>query len=307
MKTMNSKKTISLIASLVGLSLFIPWQRLQAQNKAPSLSPNSTNSTDLPSRATETAYSQYMRLGYTAFQKGEAETATLYFRNALYERPNDRAATIAYWNARNAMKRQAKQEITQASSDYDRYMMAGYDATDLRDYPAALDNFKRALAERPEDFYATQALRNVQIYIARGQGQPGLSDPLSPSVIYPLESPYNRYLRLGYLAQQQGNYQAAANYFRSALTENPRDRYATLAYWNAMNALSGSNSTDITTDTTATESDYDRYMRIGYDATERGNYQAALINFQRALQERPNDYYAIQAVRNVQTYIVDNQ
>jgi Flp pilus assembly protein TadD len=48
-------------------------------------------------------------------------------------------------------------------------------------------------------------------------------------------------------------------------------------------------------------------MRIGYAATQRGDYQTALINFRRALQARPNDSYATQAIRNVETYIQRNQ
>ncbi|MEB3308664.1 MAG: tetratricopeptide repeat protein [Snowella sp.] len=295
----NSVKTYSFMLGL-GLSVFIPSQHLQAQPTVPTIPPSPTVA---PNQTTETPYSQYMRLGYAAYQRGEAETAILYFRNALYERPNDRAATIAYWNARNARSHQTNQAVSQPLTDYDRYMTAGYDATDLKDYSTALDNFKRALEERSGDYYATQAFRNVQTYLTRGQGKPVARDPLPPTVAYPLESPYNRYLRLGYAAQQRGDYQTAANYFRSALAENPRDRYATIAYWNAMDASTKSTRSN----TTATESDYDRYMRIGYDATEREDYQTALINFQRALKERPNDYYAIQAVRNIQTYIVEGQ
>ncbi|MGB3692259.1 MAG: hypothetical protein WBG70_12975 [Spirulinaceae cyanobacterium] len=105
-------------------------------------------------------------------------------------------------------------------------------------------------------------------------------------------------MRLGYAAEQREDYQAAIRHFRSALYERPKDRQATTAYWNAKDAFKnkGSNSTEV-------ESDYDRYMRIGYDATERGNYQTALINFRRALEVRPGDTYAAQAIRNVTTYI----
>lgn len=48
---------------------------------------------------------------------------------------------------------------------------------------------------------------------------------------------------------------------------------------------------------------YSQYMKVGYAATEQGDYQTALINFQRALKSRPNDRYARAAIRNVQTYI----
>lgn len=47
---------------------------------------------------------------------------------------------------------------------------------------------------------------------------------------------------------------------------------------------------------------YDRYMRAGYAATERRDYETALVYFRRALDERPNDSFAEQAIQNVEGY-----
>jgi hypothetical protein len=47
---------------------------------------------------------------------------------------------------------------------------------------------------------------------------------------------------------------------------------------------------------------YDRYMRAGYTAVDQKDYQAALLHFQRALDERPNDTYAQRAIQNVENY-----
>jgi hypothetical protein len=44
-------------------------------------------------------------------------------------------------------------------------------------------------------------------------------------------------------------------------------------------------------------------MRRGYGATQQKHYQTALYYFRRALEERPGDDYARQAIRNVQNYI----
>ncbi|MGE5656308.1 MAG: hypothetical protein ACM37W_06795 [Actinomycetota bacterium] len=135
------------------------------------------------------------------------------------------------------------------------------------------------------------------------QAQPTVpASPAVPAVNQntPPEAAYDRYMRLGYAAAQRGDHRAAATYFRSALYERPNDRYATIAYWNARDALNKQNPNNASQ---RVETDYERYMRIGYDATEKGDYQTALINFQRALNERPGDYYATQAARNVATYI----
>jgi uncharacterized protein HemY len=44
-------------------------------------------------------------------------------------------------------------------------------------------------------------------------------------------------------------------------------------------------------------------MTLGYAATLQKDYQTALINFRRALSERPNNAYAVKAIRNVQNYL----
>jgi len=52
---------------------------------------------------------------------------------------------------------------------------------------------------------------------------------------------------------------------------------------------------------------YDRAMRIGYTASQHRDYQTALINFKRALQQRPGDPYATKAIQNVQRYLLVQQ
>jgi len=51
------------------------------------------------------------------------------------------------------------------------------------------------------------------------------------------------------------------------------------------------------------QSNYDKYMQLGYGATRQRNYSTALNYFKQALQEKPRDRYAITAVRNIQIYI----
>ncbi|MEO0540614.1 MAG: hypothetical protein AAFZ80_07090 [Cyanobacteria bacterium P01_A01_bin.105] len=58
----------------------------------------------------------------------------------------------------------AKQNTEDA---YTRYMRLGYAYTNQFDYNTALINFRRALAARPNDPYATQAVANTEYYIAR--------------------------------------------------------------------------------------------------------------------------------------------
>ncbi len=54
---------------------------------------------------------------------------------------------------------------------------------------------------------------------------------------------------------------------------------------------------------TGQQDPFTQYMLAGYAATQQRDYQTALTNFQRALQLRPSNPYAVRAVRNVQGYL----
>lgn len=243
----------------------------------------------------EEEYDEFMRLGFASYQMGDYADAANYFRAALYVVPQDSEATTAYWNAVNELQ---NYDVTGRAAVYEENMEAGYDATEGSDYEAALSYFQAALEIRPNDYYAAQALRNVYTYLNRGENADSPDDvPLTYNV-YAGEAPYDRYMRLGYAAAQREDFSTALTYFRSALYERNNDRQATIAYWNAVDGLrDGEFGTDQNP-----ESAYDRFMRLGYDATSRGNYAQAMKFFNRALGERPEDGYALQAIRNVETY-----
>ncbi|WP_446717991.1 HEAT repeat domain-containing protein [Crocosphaera sp. Alani8] len=62
------------------------------------------------------------------------------------------------------------------------------------------------------------------------------------------------------------------------------------------------NPSDINS-TPSFNSDYDLAMQAGYEATEQKDYEVAQKEFKKALQARPNDIYARQALQNVEFYI----
>jgi TolA-binding protein len=66
-------------------------------------------------------------------------------------------------------------------------------------------------------------------------------------------------------------------------------------------------STSTTSNTPATsskpkaaKSKYNTWMKIGYSAYNKKDYNTALINFKRALKLRPNDVYAKRAIQNTE-------
>jgi hypothetical protein len=58
-----------------------------------------------------------------------------------------------------------------SNSTYDRYMREGYEAFDNKNYQAALENFKKAIAERPNDIYARQAIQNSETLLNNEQAK----------------------------------------------------------------------------------------------------------------------------------------
>lgn len=292
---------VSMMATPLLLSgLFLPLSPVIAQV-------SSTELIEEAARPGEAPYDTYMRLGYASVDRRNYAAAVEYFHDALFYVPEDREATIAYWNARKALHAQINpSDRTPQESDYDRYMRLGYDETSQRDYQSALINFNRALSERPGDYYATQGVRNVTSYIAAQEGKPLAS--LDSAVInvadnhhYIGESSYDRYMRLGYAASEEKQYMIAADYFRSALYDRPDDRLATIAFWNMKHNL---NQQQTSKQSTLNAKDvYARNMRLGYDATQKHHFQEALNHFEAALTVRPDDKYAVQAIANVSTYV----
>lgn len=63
---------------------------------------------------------------------------------------------------------------------------------------------------------------------AHAQGNTTLKLSQQP---YSSEQEYDEYMRLGYTAEQSGNYTDAATFFRYALYAILNDQEATIAYW----------------------------------------------------------------------------
>lgn len=158
---MNISVLTKALPAILGLALVAPIHKVAAQT------PNALPVAARPARG-ESNYDFQMRLGYAASQREDYATALIRFRNALYIRPNDRNATIAYYNMLDILDGNKPESKDTPKSAYDRYMRIGYSATDNKDYQTALINFRRALKARPNDAYAAQAIRNVSTYIQRG-------------------------------------------------------------------------------------------------------------------------------------------
>ncbi len=111
--------------------------------------------------------------------------------------------------------------LTVAAKDlqYQSYMQAGYTADKNKDYLTALEHFQNALAIRPEDSVAKQAIRNVTGYA------------------------FDSYMQAGYFADKQRNYTTALKYFQQAKEIRPDSFHAQQAIRNVNNYIAVANST----------------------------------------------------------------
>ena len=193
MKLITQLATVGLLATL-STTLF---DGFSLTAKAQTSTTPATSADETP-YLPESAYDEYMRLGFDAEQAGDYAAAATYFRYALFAIPQDREATTAYWNMRSQLQ---DEDLTARANAYNTNMEAGYDATEANDYELALQSFNAALALRPGDYYATQAIQNVQTYLTRGVQADSPSDVEQTYTAYVNEPLYDRYMRLGYAAR----------------------------------------------------------------------------------------------------------
>ena len=93
------------------------------------------------------------------------------------------------------------------------------------------------------------------------------------------------------------------NLYQKLKSPNGSSRPSTTSAAASPAATPAANSPTPTTASAASQNEYERYMQAGYAATKKGDYPLALLNFKRAVDERPNDTYAQKAVQNVEGYL----
>lgn len=96
---------------------------------------------------------------------------------------------------------------------------------------------------------------------------------------------YNEYMALGYRLTDEKDYEQALINFEKALAIVPNDPFATKAIANVRGFLA--------------EKKYSEYMSIGYDLFEKKDKLGAISNFNKALEFKPRDSKASEAIGNI--------
>ena len=213
--------------------------------------------------------------------------------------------------------------VTTGEGRFEQYMDIGYRADTQGDYHTALINFGRAIVERPGNEYALRAINNVKGKLFerhmnigyRADTQGDYHTALinferalryRPANNYAVEARNNMRDKLftekmedGYARDAEGDFFQALTLFTDALKFRPGNEYALRAIRNMERKLQ-ENGTPLW-------GGYTQVMNIGYSADAQGDYHTALINFRRALIERPGDEYALGAIRNVEGKLYTQQ
>jgi len=101
----------------------------------------------------------------------------------------------------------------------------------------------------------------------------------------PIDPAYKEYMTIGYQLTNEKDYDNALLNFEKALAIVPNDSYALKAIQNVKGFIS--------------EKKYYEYMNLGYSLVNKKDSLGAIENFNKALNFKPNDPKALEAIANV--------
>lgn len=128
------------------------------------------------------AYDRYMQIAARARQQGDFNTALINYGRAIRESRRDPAATEAV----QQLIEEHLQRLEPDYPDYVRYVRIGNVAIS-EDIDTAIINFRRALAERPGDYYAGIRLQQAECIKTERPGTLSHFEFVCPS-LFPVES-----------------------------------------------------------------------------------------------------------------------
>jgi len=168
MSAQNHKNSIKKLVSLMGVasaSLLLSVPAL-AQNPAGTTQQNPAATGTNQQNPAATGTNQQNPAATGTNQQNPAATGTNQ-QNPAATGTNQQNPAATDTNQQNPSATGTNQPNGQQDG-FTQYMNAGYAATQQRDYQNALNYFERARQLRPNNPYATRAIRNVRGYMQRG-------------------------------------------------------------------------------------------------------------------------------------------
>ncbi|MFB2918049.1 tetratricopeptide repeat protein [Aerosakkonema funiforme] len=120
---------------------------------------------------------------------------------------------------------------------------------------------------------------------------------LSTSTVYPTpaETDYQRWLRMAEAARKRGDYDTALTNYQRAADASPNGPND-----NDINTAIGEVLEQRLQRLERIAPNYGRYVRVADRAYSNGEYDTAIANYRRALNERPGDRYATVRIQQSQ-------
>jgi tetratricopeptide (TPR) repeat protein len=219
-----------------------------------------------------------LAIGGDALKSNQLQKAADAFEAARKLAPNDPAvqkalrdlatAQVAVHDTEQKKKLEEKQNQQaqlekQRRDRFDSWMGQGQGAMAKKQYADAVKFYTQALKEMPGEAGATKALQAAQQSLAS-------ATPAQPS-------PYAKFMQDGASFYKQGQYAKAADAYRSALGQNPKDAKAKQSL---------------------NQAEYANNMAEGQKAMSARRFNDAVRYFEAALQNSPNNPAATQALRD---------
>lgn len=278
--------------------------------------------------------SVYLNIAQIYNEKNNLNEAMKYSKEAIKRFPNDKQVKDLYSNINErltgsiyeeATKLRNNGKYTEAIAAYNRAGTQGYDTYVgiasvyqlMKDYPKAIDYYKKALNEKPSDEEVSVALAGVYIYADKNKE----AEPLLKSVLQ--KNPNNTKAKelLTYVNQanvendlqtavqkfEAKDYKSAENLLTKIITNNPKAYMA--YYYRAMVYDAQGNYKSAISDYETTvklePSNTLVYYSLGVDYDTLNNVQKAILNFKKYLEfaKEENEYtkYTKQRLTQLQT------
>ena len=215
--------------------------------------------------ATDPKYKWFMEKGYKATDRKAYQEALGFFQKALALYPGDPYAQKAIQNVKGYISRQI----------YTQSMQKGYKLFQQEKYAEAVENFLKALGERPDDSYALKALKAIS---------------------------YDKPMAFGSQLIKEEDYQTAFIVFENVLKQYPNDSTVMEAIKPTIRKTAVQHfKTEvpvpkITPKANGKSNFYGIAMFLSSKLAKEGRPNDALIIAERIYREHPNDEKARQVV-----------
>ena len=226
------------------------------------------------------SFNTMVNLGDNLLKNEKYAEAVLQYESALKLYPNNNVVKEKHQDAKNK-----KEAYDIKVTEYDRFKAQGQEFTLRKKYSEAIDAYQQALELFPNDLELPGKIKELQTL-----------NNISENYISRINEADALY--------EDRSYAEAKAAYQSALTVLPDDSYALGMIDRIDEIVNSPEYRKIQSDKAKLDSDFENYIRKGEDAETVKNYELALINYNNALELKPNNADALAKKKNAEDMIL---